>query len=58
MIIDHPEVFREASSMDGVYFTHDGADNVVTEISDFLDHYSKDYARYSEKAWREEYDHE
>jgi MoaA/NifB/PqqE/SkfB family radical SAM enzyme len=58
MIIDHPEVFREAVSMDGVYFTHDGADNVVTDISEFLDHYAADYARYSEKAWREEYDHD
>ncbi|MBN2223728.1 MAG: radical SAM protein [Deltaproteobacteria bacterium] len=58
MIIDHPEVFREAASMDGVYFTHDGADNVVTDISNFLDHYAADYAHFSEKAWREEYDHE
>ena len=58
MIIDHPEVFREAVSMDGVYFTHDGADNVVTDISDFLDRYAADYAHYSEKAWREEYGHE
>ncbi len=58
MIIDHPEVFREAISMDGVYFTHDGADNVVTDISEFLDQYAADYARYSEKAWREEYGHD
>jgi MoaA/NifB/PqqE/SkfB family radical SAM enzyme len=58
MIIDHPEVFREAASMDGVYFTHDGADNVVTDISNFLDHYAADYAHLSEKAWKEEYDHE
>jgi MoaA/NifB/PqqE/SkfB family radical SAM enzyme len=58
MIIDHPEVFREAVSMDGVYFTHDGADNVVTDISEFLDQYAADYARYSEKAWREEYGHD
>jgi MoaA/NifB/PqqE/SkfB family radical SAM enzyme len=58
MIIDHPEVFREAVSMDGVYFTHDGADNVVSDISDFLDHYTEEYSHYSEKAWAEEYDHE
>ena len=44
--------------MDAVYFTHDGADNVVTEISDFLDKYATDYARYSEKAWSEEYEHD
>ncbi|MBN1883600.1 MAG: radical SAM protein [Deltaproteobacteria bacterium] len=55
MIIDHPEVFREVSSMDGVYFTHDGADNVVSELSNFLDQYAKDYAVYAEKAWNEEY---
>jgi len=55
MIIDHPEVFREVSSMEGVYFTHDGADNVVSEISQFLNQYAQDYAEYAEKAWNEEY---
>jgi MoaA/NifB/PqqE/SkfB family radical SAM enzyme len=58
MLIDHPEVFREATSMDGVYFTHQGADNLVTEIADFLDSYAAEYAEFAEEAWRKEYSHE
>ncbi len=56
MIIDHPEVLREACSMEGVYFTHKGADNIVSEIADFLDNYALEYAEFAEKAW-EGYDH-
>jgi MoaA/NifB/PqqE/SkfB family radical SAM enzyme len=56
IIIDHPKVYREASSMEGVYFTHEGADNIVLEIADFLDNYAEEYAKFADKAW-EGYDH-
>ena len=55
MIIDHPEVLREVSSMEGVYFTHEGADIVVSEIADSLDNYAREYAKFAEKAWKEDY---
>jgi len=53
MIIDRPEFLRGVTKMPGVYFTHNGADNIVTEFSKQIDEYSKEWAEIAEKAWQE-----
>ncbi len=55
MIVDHPEVFREASAFDGVYFTHKGADKVVNELAHELDRFSFEYGKLADAAWESEY---
>lgn len=53
MIIDHPEVYREICSMPGVYFTHDGADNIVKEFSTEIDKYAREYGAIAGRVWNE-----
>ena len=55
MIIDHPEVYKEVSAYEGVYFTHDGADNVVGEIAPKLKRFSESYGKIADETWGKEY---
>ena len=55
MIVDHPEVYREATSFDGVYFTHEGAEKVITDLAPDLDRYAADYGKIAEVVWEKEY---
>lgn len=55
MIIDKPNVYRDVCSMPGVYFTHDGAENVVTKFSKEIDEYAASYGALADKAWNEKY---
>lgn len=55
MIIDKPNVYRDVCSMPGVYFTHDGAENVVTKFSKEIDEYAASYGTLADKAWDEKY---
>lgn len=45
MIIDHPEVLREAIIEGGARPTHEGAETLVTEIADDLDAYAAEMER-------------
>jgi MoaA/NifB/PqqE/SkfB family radical SAM enzyme len=53
IIIDHPHVYRDVCSMPGVYFTHEGADSIVNDLSKEIDVYAKEYGVIAEKAWKE-----
>lgn len=55
MIIDHPENYREVCSMPGVYFTHDGAENIVTNFCGKIDDYAVKWGNIAEKVWNEEH---
>ena len=55
MIVDHPEVYREASSFDGVYFTHEGADQVINDLVGDLDSYSAEYGIIADSVWEKEF---
>lgn len=50
MIIDHPNVYREVCKMPGVYFTHNGAENIVEQFNKEIDEYSLSYGELAGKA--------
>ncbi|MDH4231733.1 MAG: radical SAM protein [Nitrospirota bacterium] len=53
MIIDQPHVYRDVCKMPGVYFTHQGAGNIVDQFSAEIDEYAVAYGELAEKAWDE-----
>ncbi len=55
MIIDNPQIFREVIAESNPYFTHPGAEEIVTTLKDEIDAYSDRYAAYASRIWREEY---
>lgn len=55
MIIDNPERYREVIEETHPYFTHPGAEEVVTTMKDQMDAYAARFAELAERVWREEY---
>jgi MoaA/NifB/PqqE/SkfB family radical SAM enzyme len=55
MIIDHPEVYRKATSLNGAYFTHEGAEKVIGELAPDLDRYASEYGKIADIVWEKEY---
>lgn len=55
MIIDNPERYREIIEETRPYFTHPGAEEVVTTMKEQMDAYAARFAVYADKIWREEY---
>lgn len=55
MIIDNPHIYREVVEETRPYFTHEGADEVVTKLKDDLDAYAARFGAYADRVWREEY---
>lgn len=55
MIIDTPHVYRDVCKMPGVYFTHQGAENIVEQFGSQIDEYSAAYGELADKAWDEKY---
>jgi MoaA/NifB/PqqE/SkfB family radical SAM enzyme len=55
MLIDHPEVGREISGMEGAYPTHAGADQIFSELSGRMDEYSARYGKIADPAWEREF---
>ena len=55
MIIDHPEVYRKATSFNGAYFTHEGAEKVIGELAPDLDRYASEYGKIADIVWEKEY---
>jgi len=55
MILDHPDVYREVSAYEGVYFTHDGANQVVKELAPELDRFAESYGKIADEVWEKEY---
>ena len=53
MIIDQPHVYRDVCKMPGVYFTHQGAENIVEQFGPQIDEYSVSYGELADKAWDE-----
>jgi len=51
MIIDHPEVYRDVCKMPGVYFTHQGAENIVEGFAEKIDAYAVAYGELADNAW-------
>jgi len=55
MIIDNPHIYREIIEKTKPYFTHKGAEEVVTRMKDELDAYAARFGVFADKVWREEY---
>jgi MoaA/NifB/PqqE/SkfB family radical SAM enzyme len=55
MIIDNPERFREVIEETHPYFTHPGAEEIVTTMKEEMDAYAARFATLAEKVWKEEY---
>lgn len=55
MIIDNPHIFREVIEETKPYFTHEGADEIVTDLKAEMDRYAARYAVLADRVWREEY---
>lgn len=55
MIIDNPHIFREVIEETKPYFTHPGADEIVTALKAEMDRYAARYAALADRIWREEY---
>jgi hypothetical protein len=55
MIIDNPHIYREIIEETKPYFTHKGAEEVVTKMKDDLDQYAARFGVFADQVWREEY---
>ena len=55
MIIDNPERYREVIEETHPYFTHPGAEEVVTTMKDQMDAYAARFAEFADRIWKEEY---
>ncbi len=55
MIIDNPHIYREVIEDSGAYFTHPGAEEVVTEMAREMDDYADRFGAFADKVWEEEY---
>lgn len=53
MIIDHPEQYREVCRLEGVKFTHEGADRILTEFAEDIDSYAQHWEKLADAAWDE-----
>jgi len=55
MIIDNPHTYREVIEESGAYFTHPGAEEIVTDMAKDMDDYAARFGALAEKVWEEEY---
>jgi hypothetical protein len=55
MIIDNPHVLREVIEETKPYFTHKGAEEIVTQMKEVMDEYAARYGILADQVWREEY---
>jgi len=53
MLMDHPEKGREFALRHAKYFTHEGAEDLFTNMAQSIDVYAKAYEEIAEAAWRE-----
>jgi len=55
MIIDNPHVMREVIAETGPYFTHPGAEEIYTTLSEDMDQYAERFGRFADTVWNNEY---
>ncbi len=55
MIIDNPHIFRDVIAETNPYFTHKGAEEIVTKMKDGIDAYAGRYGAFADGIWKEEY---
>lgn len=55
MLIDHPDVGREMFANEGVYATHEGAEEIFTALADRMDAYAASYGEIADEVWESEF---
>jgi MoaA/NifB/PqqE/SkfB family radical SAM enzyme len=55
MIIDNPHIFREVIEETKPYFTHKGAEEIVTKMKEEIDEYAARFGVFADRVWKEEY---
>jgi hypothetical protein len=55
MIIDNPHIYREIINETKPYFTHKGAEEIVTKMKEEIDAYAARFGAFADKVWKEEY---
>jgi MoaA/NifB/PqqE/SkfB family radical SAM enzyme len=55
MLIDHPDVGREIFSSEGAYATHEGAEEIFTDLAGKMDAYSEAYGEIADPVWESEF---
>lgn len=55
MIIDNSHIYRKIIEETKPYFTHKGAEEIVTQMKEELDAYAARFGFFADKIWREEY---
>jgi len=55
VIVDNPERLREIIEETHPYFTHQGAEEVVTTMKGEMDAYAARFGVFTDKVWREKY---
>lgn len=55
MLIDHPDYGREFFQTEGVYATHEGADEIFTGLADKMDSYAAAYGEIADTVWDQEF---
>ncbi|MEN6429235.1 MAG: hypothetical protein ABFC80_00090, partial [Coriobacteriales bacterium] len=53
MIMDHPQILRDAVAASGAHPTHEGAEVLLGEFAPMLDAYAETYRPIADKAWHE-----
>jgi hypothetical protein len=57
VIIDKPEVSRNAISEHGAYFTHEGAEIIYKDLAYEIEQYSKKYGNIADSLWEKYFQH-
>ena len=52
---DNPHIYREIIEKTKPYFTHKGAEEVVTKMKEELDAYASRFGVLADRIWKEEY---
>lgn len=55
MIIDNPHVMRELIDETRPYFTHPGAEEIYTLMSQEMEAYARNFAKLADRVWHDEY---
>ncbi len=53
LLIDHPEQGQEIALRHAKYFTHEGAENLFTDLAPAIETYARAYGEIAEAAWKE-----
>jgi hypothetical protein len=54
-LFNNPHIFREVIEESKPYFTHKGAEEIVTSMEEEIDAYAARYGDFADRVWREEY---